>query len=326
MLLAFARLPLARAASSRRLGAVLCAWLALTVAAGGQQPETPKQPAPATAQPAPDAPETPAQPAAIQPAAAQDQVQDQVQDQAQAPARATSTDPQQAPAPAPHAEPAAPATAAQPIAAVRPAQPAPLSEEELKQMLVSKQFYLRGGYLADSISFDEHGRIIGHSPQGSYTLSVLEIDHVRLTKHKVELEGLRYGLHFNEQLSYEDSATPYDKVRITPKKKVVKITIDREMVVNAKKKRESSREKGQPAANPAPSAPAEGAEPSTCVSDATLTATFGEEYKQHEQATAVAPHYASGCISFKQIVPANEPATILWGASAHTALHHTFEP
>ena len=262
MLLAFARLPLARAASSRRLGAVLCAWLALTVAAGGQQPETPKQPAPATAQPAPDAPETPAQPAAIQPAAAQDQVQDQVQDQAQAPARATSTDPQQAPAPAPQAEPAAPATAAQPIAAVRPAQPALLSEEELKQMLVSKQFYLRGGYLADSISFDEHGRIIGHSPQGSYTLSVLEIDHVRLTKHKVELEGLRYGLHFNEQLSYEDSATPYDKVRITPKKKVVKITIDREMVVNAKKKRESSREKGQPAANPAPSAPAEGAEPS----------------------------------------------------------------
>jgi TonB family protein len=147
-------------------------------------------------------------------------------------------------------------------------------------MLVSKQFYLRGGYLGDSISFDEHGRIIGHSPQGSYTLSVLQIDHVRLSKHKVELEGIRYGLHFNEQLAYEDSSTSYDKVRITPKKKVVRITIDREMVVNAKKKKESSKEKGEAAAtvlapaptagapepaaaaNPAPSVSAEGAEPS----------------------------------------------------------------
>ena len=85
-------------------------------------------------------------------------------------------------------------------------------------MLVGKQLYLRGGYLGDSLTFDEHGRIIGHSPQGSYTLSALQVDHVRLTKHKVELEGLRYGLHFNEQLAYEDSSTSYDKVRITTKK------------------------------------------------------------------------------------------------------------
>ena len=48
--------------------------------------------------------------------------------------------------------------------------------------MVGKQFYLRGGYQGDSLTFDEHGRIIGHSPQGSYTLSVIQIDHVRLTK------------------------------------------------------------------------------------------------------------------------------------------------
>jgi TonB family protein len=270
MLLALARLPVARAASPRRVAATLCAWLALTLAAGGQQPDTPQQPVPATTRPAPDAQETPAQSAPIQPAPAQ----------AQAPAAATSTDTRQAPAATPAAEPPYPATAAQPIAPARPAQPAILSEEELKQMLVSKQFYLRGGYFGDSISFDEHGRIIGHSPQGSCTLSVLQIDHVRLTKHKVELEGLRYGLHFNEQLAYEDSSTPYDKVRITPKKKVVKITVDREIVVNAKKKKESSKEKGEAAAtvlapaptaaapdssaaaNPAPSAAADRAEPS----------------------------------------------------------------
>ena len=133
-------------------------------------------------------------------------------------------------------------------------------------MLVGKQLYLRGGYLGDSLTFDEHGRIIGHSPQGSYTLSVLQVDHVRLTKHKVELEGLRYGLHFNEQLAYEDSSTSYDKVRITPKKKVVKITIDREMVVNPKKKKEPKEKAtapATPASAPAAAAPATTASPNS---------------------------------------------------------------
>jgi TonB family protein len=232
MLLAFGRLPVTPAASRWRVAATLCALLALPLAAGAQQPETPQLPVPAST--APDAAQKPAQPAPTQPAPAQ----------AQEPATATSTDVQQAPAPPPAAQPPVPATAAQPIAAAGPAHPNSISEEELKQMLVGKQIYLRGGYLGDTLSFDEHGRMIGHSPQGSYTLSVFQVDHVRLTKHKVELEGLRYGLHFNEQLAYEDSATSYDKVRITPKKKVVKITIDREMVVNPKKKKESSQEKG----------------------------------------------------------------------------------
>jgi TonB family protein len=135
------------------------------------------------------------------------------------------------------------------------AQPASISEEELKQMLVGKQIYLRGGYLGDTLNFDEHGHIVGHSPQGSYTLSVILIDHVRLTKHKVDLEGTRFGLHFNEQLAYEDSSTSYDKVRITPKKKVVKITIDREMVVNPKKKKESSKENAKAKTPADPHAP-----------------------------------------------------------------------
>jgi len=111
-------------------------------------------------------------------------------------------------------------------------------------MLVGKQFYLRNGYLGDTLNFDERGRIVSHSPRGSYTLSIVQIDHVRLTKHKVELEGTRYGLHFNEQLAYEDSSKAYDQVRITPNKKVVRITFDREMVVSPKKKKEPVKEKG----------------------------------------------------------------------------------
>jgi len=107
-------------------------------------------------------------------------------------------------------------------------------------MLIGKPLYLRGGYLDNTLSFDETGRLIGHSPKGSYTLCGLQINRVRLTKHKVELEGERYGLHFLGQLAYEDATSAVDRVKITPKKKIVKITIDREVVVNPKKKKEGA--------------------------------------------------------------------------------------
>ena len=112
-----------------------------------------------------------------------------------------------------------------------------ITQDELKQLLVGKQLYLRGGYQDNSLSFDEYGRILGHSAQGSYTLSAIQINKVSLSKHKVELEGIRYGLHFVGQLAYEDPAKTLDRVRITAKKKVVKITIDREIVVKPKKEK-----------------------------------------------------------------------------------------
>jgi hypothetical protein len=131
---------------------------------------------------------------------------------------------------------AAPTTPANPVTEVSQAES--LNEEQLRQQLVGKPLYLRGGYLDNSLNFDEHGRLVSHSPQGSFTLSAIEIEKVRLTKHKVELEGLRYGLHFLGALPYEDPASALDRVRITPKKKVVKITIDREIVVTPKKPKE----------------------------------------------------------------------------------------
>jgi TonB family protein len=118
-----------------------------------------------------------------------------------------------------------------------------ITEAELKQLLVGKALYLRDGYLDNSLSFNEHGRLIGHSPQGSYTLCAIQIDKVSITRHKVTLEGARYGLHFLGQLAFEDSSSAYDRVRITPNKKLVKITIDREMVVKPKK---IKGEKGEP--------------------------------------------------------------------------------
>ena len=114
-----------------------------------------------------------------------------------------------------------------------------ITEATLKQMLIGKSLYLRDGYLDNTLSFNEYGHLIGHSPQGSYTLNAIQIDRVRVTKHKVTLEGARYGLHFLGQLASEDSSSAFDRVRITPNKKEVKITIDREMVVKPKKDKEA---------------------------------------------------------------------------------------
>jgi TonB family protein len=133
---------------------------------------------------------------------------------------------------------------AQQAPAAAPPEPAAagaITEDALKQLLVGKPLYLRGGYLDNSLSFSEHGALIGHSPRGSYTLSAVQIDKVRLTKHKVELEGARYGLHFLGALPSEDPTKAVDRVKITPRKKVLKITVDRELVVTPKKKKASGK-------------------------------------------------------------------------------------
>ncbi|MGD0939422.1 MAG: energy transducer TonB [Terracidiphilus sp.] len=122
--------------------------------------------------------------------------------------------------------------------AQEPSKTGGISEEELKQLLVGKTLYLRGGYLDNTLRFDEHGRLAGHSPEGPYTLSAIEINKIRMTKHIIELQGIRYALRFGGKLAYEDSSTAFDRVRITPKKKAVIITVDREIVVIPKKKKE----------------------------------------------------------------------------------------
>lgn len=133
-----------------------------------------------------------------------------------------------------------------------------ITEDEIRQLLQGKTLYLRDGYLDNTLSFDEHGGLIGHSPQGSYTLSLIEIDKVRLLKRKLELTGVRYGLHFLGARPDEDSTKAVDKVRISPKKKVVKIGIDRERVVTPKKKHDSAAAPADHAANsPAPAAPSD---------------------------------------------------------------------
>jgi TonB family protein len=183
-----------------------------TTAAPAQTPDTPPATAPAT--PAPSA----------QPAPAAEQT---------APAAETAAP----------VKPQADVPAATPPAAAADTQGGAITEDQLKQLLLGKPLYLRGGYLDSSISFNEHGVVTGHPAQGSYTLSGVEIEKIRLTKHKVELLGARYGLHFLGGLPYEDPTKAVDRVRITPNKKVLRITIDREIVVKPKKVKEKGKAK-----------------------------------------------------------------------------------
>jgi TonB family protein len=159
-----------------------------------------------------------------------------------------------------------------------------ITEDEVKQLLVGKMLYLRDGYLDNSLSFDEHGKLVGHSPQGSYTLSLVQLDKVHLSKHKVELTGVRYGLHFLGARADEDPTKAVDKVRITPKKKVLKITIDRELVVTPKKKKVKKGEEaatakagsGTPATPTTAASPATPATTATATTPATTTTAAGE--------------------------------------------------
>jgi outer membrane biosynthesis protein TonB len=139
--------------------------------------------------------------------------------------------------------------------------PGEITEDDLKRMLLGKQLFLRGGYMDNDLNFNEMGALIGHSPQGSYTLNEIHIDRVRLTKHKVELEGTRFGLHFLGALAYEDSTAAVEPLRITPKKKVLKITIDREQVLVKKTKKEPVSKGKAQNAKPAPPAKTASASP-----------------------------------------------------------------
>jgi hypothetical protein len=210
-----------------------------------------------------------AQQAAPAPAAESQPVPQEVQ---AAPSSAAAPQPAQSPASAPQeGQPAPPAAA--PAGAGQAPELGSITEDALRKLLEGKDLFLRGGYLDNTLTFNEHGVLIGHSPQGSYTLCGIRIDKVRLLKHKVEFEGARYGLHFLGALPSEDPTKAVDRVNITPKKKAVRITIDRELVVKAKQAK--GKEKGAhraakltpappsakpaPAASPTAAAPAPGA-------------------------------------------------------------------
>jgi TonB family protein len=156
----------------------------------------------------------------------------------------------QQPPPPTQPAPAPPPAAARPAPA--PAGAAEITEDQLRKLLVGRDLFLRGGYLDDNLEFNERGILIGHSPQGSFTLCGLRINRVRLLRHKIELLGDRYALQFLGVSPGQDPAQAVSRVNITPRKKELRITIDRELLVKAR----SPRDKGKPAPPPLKPAPA----------------------------------------------------------------------
>lgn len=150
-----------------------------------------------------------------------------------------------------------------------------ISEDQIRNQLTNKLLFLRGFYLDDNLKFNEHGSIEGSSPKGSFTLCAIEVKKVHLTKHALELEGERYGLHFYGALPYEDDSKPFDRVRLTTKKSV-KITIDREMVVIPKAKKPKKGEKDNAPVVAKKDAPPTAAKPDDSDADDSATVTVAE--------------------------------------------------
>jgi hypothetical protein len=123
----------------------------------------------------------------------------------------------------------------------------PLTEDALRSRYVGKLIFLRGSYLGDDLNFDVNGKVNGSPTVASFTLSAFEVRKVKLSKHKLDIEADRYGLHFFGALPYEDETKAFDRVKIS--KKPVHISIERELIVVPKVKKEK-KAKDAPAPTP----------------------------------------------------------------------------
>jgi TonB family protein len=137
----------------------------------------------------------------------------------------------------------APAATAQTDAALLKSTP-PLTEDALRARYVGKLIFLRGSYLGDDLNFDVNGKVNGSPTVASFTLSAFEVRKVNLSKHKLEIEADRYGLHYFGALPYEDETKSFDQVKIS--KKPVHITIEREVIVIPKVKKEKKKKEATP--------------------------------------------------------------------------------
>ncbi len=213
---------------------------------------------------------------------------------------------------------AQPRAHAQAPSALNPASPAAsMTESDLRQQWLGKLLYLRGGYLKNTLEFDQAGHLISNSPRGSYTLCIVRIDQVRFTRHKVEMIGVRYGMHFLGATPYEDPTHAFDTVNILPKKKHLRITIARTPVVVSRKRKDTPT-KESPAAfvsqdaaaadlpKPAPV----GAAPSRAISNQILENTLHQVFAERldPQLIATMPEfwqlYYKGIDSKKEVLSA----------------------
>lgn len=133
--------------------------------------------------------------------------------------------------------------------------------EALSAELVGKTFFLRGFYQDDKLQFATDGKVAGSPQKGSFALSGVEIDKVKFTKHTMEIEAHRVGLHFFGALPYEDDSKPFERIKVDPKKSM-NIEIERLVIEPEKKKKkkdEKKKDDKEIAAKPAAPAAADAA-------------------------------------------------------------------
>ncbi|MDQ1693616.1 MAG: hypothetical protein QOH85_1151 [Acidobacteriaceae bacterium] len=227
------------------------------------------------------------------------------------------------------AQEASPSTVPAPIAvtaitgvqagdAVKPAS----TPEALSAQLVGKMFYLRGFYQDDKLQFATDGKVEGNPQKGSFALSAVEIDKVKFTKHSVELQAHRVGLHFFGSLPYEDDSKPFERIKVDPKKSM-SIEVER-LVIEPEKKKKKKDEKhkdagkgaptlaGKPAAVAAPGTPTAGeggaaavqAAPETQTAEAQAAEVQTAERKAALALLATAPAGAAGAVP---VSPEHDP-------------------
>lgn len=134
------------------------------------------------------------------------------------------------------------------------AEAAPITEAELRERLLGRQLFLRGLYLDDTLHFNMNGDLVSQSKKGSWTLCDVVLDHVKMSARKIELEGVRYGIHFEDEGNWAEQATSFDRIPIMPKKKHLLIEIDRQVVAKPKKEKGEKKDKRK---QPAPSSEAQ---------------------------------------------------------------------
>jgi TonB family protein len=133
------------------------------------------------------------------------------------------------------------------VKAAQPTVPPATTEQEITQRLEGKFLILRGFYMEDKLEFDVEGKVVGAPPRGSFTLSGLQVKKVHATKHSIEIEADRIGLHFFGGLPYEDDTKPFEQIKVS--KKPVVITMDRLVIEPEKKKKKNKNEPQLAAAN-----------------------------------------------------------------------------
>lgn len=194
--------------------------------------------------------------------------------------------------PAPTATPAsatAPAVSAPGSDAALLKSTPPLTEDALRTRYVGKLVFLRGSYMGDDLNFDQNGKVNGSPAIASFTLSAFEVKKVKLSKHKLEIEADRYGLHFFGALPYEDETKTFDRVKIS--KKPVHISIDRELVVIPKVKKE--KKKSEPSQQELAAAQTLKTRDDATASAAPKPATSEAAAETYEAMAAVSPAHSA---------------------------------